>query len=473
MDAKRAASLSGDEASHADADEFHDAEVDEHEKKTRVPDGDETVKDDGWDEWDDEADGETAAAHTEHAAHGTDTHASPAIEPSAEAEVEATQDPTEAPLDVPAEASVPASSEALAASAATAPAGPEPAAAADANDADTPPASVNPTTPAASVDAPMQSLSVQDDDFGDFDDDEFGDDFVEATPVAAPPPVAVPPPAPASPAPQYACVDAESSLDALRATIQNLLPAEYTDASAVPASDIESNVSHEGLRQIEGLSQVLSNDKSRTLFRELQAPLPIPSTPLDWTRSVTRRQHLISLGIPINLDEVHQPAWSRSAPLPPLELHVEPSKGPVPQESAAAPAERAPAPPAEPAAPAESWGERRRRELGGPAPAVDMDRVEHLANLSSDQLALKALPELRAMAKEMQTLSQQTSDLLAHHLMIREAFNADAEVYNATIRELVAGASNKLATKKAEKRGLLSRASSLRRSRPSTPNEGT
>lgn len=82
--------------------------------------------------------------------------------------------------------------------------------------------------------------------------------------------------------------------------------------------------------------------------------------------------------------------------------------------------------------------------------------------MPEDRLVLKTLPELRAMVSEMTTLSKQSSDLLAHHLMIREAFNADGEVFHATIRELVADASTK--ARKPEKRNLLSRASSLARS---------
>ena len=100
----------------------------------------------------------------------------------------------------------------------------------------------------------------------------------------------------------------------------------------------------------------------------------------------------------------------------------------------------------------------------------EIPRVEELVAIGEDQLTLKALPELRALAREMRTLSKQMSDLLAHHLMVREAFHADAKVYNAMIRDLVAGASTKHATtRKLEKRGLLSRAASLRRSRPDTP----
>ena len=314
-----------------------------------------------------------------------------------------------------------------------------------------------------------------DDDFDDFGDfAEQDDDFAAAadTPGISAPSSAsasasatsLPPAAAVQPS-----VDVHAPREAIRATVAELLP-DFVDASA--PSSAESDLTREPLREIEGLAQVLTSDASRALFRELQTPVPIASTPLDWTRSATRRRHLISLGIPVNLDEVQQPAASRAV-LPPLELHVEPvGSGAAAAGGASASATPAAssALPAEGAAPAEGWGARRRRELGGEPPAVSMERVEELVAIGEDQLTLKALPELRALAREMRTLSKQMSDLLAHHLMVREAFHADAEVYNAIIRDLVAGASTKHATtRKLEKRGLLSRAASLRRSRPDTP----
>lgn len=55
----------------------------------------------------------------------------------------------------------------------------------------------------------------------------------------------------------------------------------------------------------------------------LQAP---PTKPLNWTRSRIRRQHLIALGIPVNLDEVLPRANGK--PLPTLEIHTRPMSAP-------------------------------------------------------------------------------------------------------------------------------------------------
>lgn len=51
-----------------------------------------------------------------------------------------------------------------------------------------------------------------------------------------------------------------------------------------------------------------------------------PTKPSNWTRSRIRRQHLISLGIPVNLDEVLPRANGK--PLPTLEIHTRPMSAP-------------------------------------------------------------------------------------------------------------------------------------------------
>lgn len=64
---------------------------------------------------------------------------------------------------------------------------------------------------------------------------------------------------------------------------------------------------------------------SREMYKGLLHTSP-PTKPPNWTRSRIRRQHLISLGIPVNLDEVLPKASGK--PLPPLEIHTRPMSAP-------------------------------------------------------------------------------------------------------------------------------------------------
>ncbi|WFD44998.1 hypothetical protein MPSI1_003674 [Malassezia psittaci] len=324
----------------------------------------------------------------------------------------------------------------------------------------------------------------EEDDFGDFAEEEFGEDFVEApassivtggSSGSSYSSAANSAPNSGSSAPSGAgpfsgsslkCIDLDAPISQMRETLTEILPDFMSNQAE---SNLEWNLSREPFREIEGLSQVLVNEPSRKLFAELGEPAPIASTPLNWTQSATRRQHLISLGIPVNLDEVHETSRTQKV-MPPLKLHVEAPKDTSNEvdSSGGALTNEPPTVSSRTSRTEEDSSARTPREE---PPNVNMERVEQLINLSESQLVLKSLTELREIAREMRSLTQQTSNLLAHHLMVREALNSDSEMLNGMIRDLVAGASTKHAsTNKHSKRGFLSRASSLRRSRPETPN---
>ncbi|KAL4400548.1 hypothetical protein ACI68E_003467 [Malassezia pachydermatis] len=325
-------------------------------------------------------------------------------------------------------------------------------------------------------DVPAATGDDFDDDFGDF---EEGEDAAEAVNEDDSPAT------PSAPTMTSEALSVETlsclsihpdpnDLD-MRKGLRALLPMDFVDLKAPVEAPVEDNVVMEGMRQVEGLSQILVTEASRSLLRELQVD-HISSAPLDWRRSHTRRQYLISLGVPINLDEVHGSGWASKETLPPLELKLTPSaKEAQPTPSAEGSTSTSDETRTPPVTQHESWGDRRRRELGLTEPHVPMHRIEAVLQLSEDDIKLQTLPELRELVKEMQVLSTQLGEALQYHLTIREAFASDSEVFNGMIRDLVAGASNKISEKmKAEKRSFISRATkrstmSESSSRPSTP----
>lgn len=70
-----------------------------------------------------------------------------------------------------------------------------------------------------------------------------------------------------------------------------------------------------------------------------------------------------------------------------------------------------------------------------------------------DQLTLQSLPALRSLSRELHSLTTTSSTLLTHHLTLRESHAADAEMYDSMIRDLVAGASNRLSSDKSSSKG--------------------
>lgn len=313
--------------------------------------------------------------------------------------------------------------------------------------------------------------AAEHDDFGDFDDfetgdapddDAFGDDgfddqdFDEAADASVPAPLPLQAAAPTRTWTPLDVTPTSNRLD-LAAGVSALLPLSCA---------AEKELTSTALRQVEGAAQVLVSGGSREMWTELSS---VPSVkPIDWVRSKTRRDYLISMGVPVNLDEIHSSYDSqsgRSGQLPPLQLKYDSGRGGeglqrssslklAGSAAGSAVAQRSASTsnsPRDGSSPAlgtstnrESMAERRREELGlGPAPQVDLRRAEELVKKSEDQLTLLSLPALQAMVRELNTLTTSTSSLLTHHLTLRESFQADSEMYNAMIKELVTGAATR------------------------------
>lgn len=66
---------------------------------------------------------------------------------------------------------------------------------------------------------------------------------------------------------------------------------------------------------------------SQNFYNSLMQSAP-PMKPPNWTRSRIRREHLIALGIPVNLDEVLPPHANGRSSLPPLHITTRPMSAP-------------------------------------------------------------------------------------------------------------------------------------------------
>jgi len=115
---------------------------------------------------------------------------------------------------------------------------------------------------------------------------------------------------------------------------------------------------------------------SKEVFRAYTPASTPQIQPVNWIRSRTRRQHLISLGIPINLDEVLPRTLER---IPALQISTRPSSappGPRQSRQGSRVGSRAGSP------------ERKSRGAAtnglrlGPKPALDSQTISGLLNLS-------------------------------------------------------------------------------------------
>ncbi|TNY24246.1 hypothetical protein DMC30DRAFT_387699 [Rhodotorula diobovata] len=283
------------------------------------------------------------------------------------------------------------------------------------------------------------------DDFDDFgsvggggDEDDFGDfgDFGDAAPLdeaafGAPPPAAPPALAPtAAPSAAYPPLRLDLSTTARQAVAPQL---RDFFAEAWPASLQAVNDDPE--RQVEGPAQVLVTESSRNLLSTLST-LP-PLKPLDWRRSRIRREHLISMGIPVNLDESTEPKISA--------LSLSASLHPPSRPSSAPPLAGSPLPFRSSSPASTPYGalrasasRSRAAHSSSPAPPTfDRARADELVALAEEDLTLLGLDKLRAVSDELERISVEASGALTHALMMREKEGQDKEVYNGMIQDLV------------------------------------
>ncbi|GMK58786.1 hypothetical protein CspeluHIS016_0602280 [Cutaneotrichosporon spelunceum] len=286
------------------------------------------------------------------------------------------------------------------------------------------------------------------DDFDDFDDfdapaaadfggDEFGDfgDFGDAD-VA---------PMPAAPAPApVATVETRWSTVSLRPVPPRLELLQRLTSVLEPLVPSHADFTDEPPRAVGGLSQVLTSESSRDVYAQLTtAPI---LKPLDWTRSRVRREHLIAMGVPVNLDEVDS---YRLSALPPL--HIRTGDLPVRSQSAApAPQKRHSLPPPGPAsagvsAPVSIRNSQTDKYDLGPRPVLDTARAEELCGLEEEQLALLPLAKLQALQAELEQTTASASGLLAYLLQFKDALGTDSRTYNGMISVLIANAAKQKA----------------------------
>ncbi|KAF7540662.1 hypothetical protein G7Z17_g12140 [Cylindrodendrum hubeiense] len=157
------------------------------------------------------------------------------------------------------------------------------------------------------------------DDFDDFEEgnedddfDDFEDSFQQADTTPAPTPSAVllqqqtqlP-----FPIPDFDGLDSESVISCLEPYLADLFPPEQLDFPTFPPLSKESSI--------------FLNPRSASLWSQLVAPPPL--APPDWIRSRIRRLFLVSLGVPVDLDEILPASKQKKLVLP--SLHV-PSTSP-------------------------------------------------------------------------------------------------------------------------------------------------
>lgn len=188
--------------------------------------------------------------------------------------------------------------------------------------------------------------------------------------------------------------------------------------------------------QLPEANQTFLTERSQSLWEQLVAPPPLQ--PPDWVRSRIRRLFLVSLGVPVDLDEILPASKQKKLVLPSMEAEdgERPTRsdelrphGAVDKLKAAdsLPTSRSPS---------TSKTERKRR---GPAPPPDFDSNNARLLCSTTDTALKGFegPTLREHVRTLDELKQRASQLLEYWLVQKDSANGDREAFEEVIENLV------------------------------------
>ncbi|KAJ5581870.1 hypothetical protein N7535_000490 [Penicillium sp. DV-2018c] len=262
---------------------------------------------------------------------------------------------------------------------------------------------------------------MEDDDFGDFDDGFQEPSTGEPLPdgIDTPQQTHAPPP----PLIDFDSFKSTSELlDTLQDTLNTLFPATQ-DLSSLPA-----------LEPIPDSSAIFSTDRSLSLWSQLVAPPPLQ--PQNWVKSRIRRLFLVSLGVPVDLDEILPASKQKKLVLPSVDLEGTGPKSPGARSSSQARKEEGDNANADKGQ-APSRHKTTSRRGAPPAPEIDLNAVRRLCATTDAALSGLTDAELKLHVQELEQAAQRASFVLEHWLKRRDGLIGEKEAFEGVIENLV------------------------------------
>ncbi|KAL5050425.1 hypothetical protein BDW71DRAFT_173845 [Aspergillus fruticulosus] len=267
-----------------------------------------------------------------------------------------------------------------------------------------------------------------DDDFGDFDDgfQEPDADLIEPEPASLHPSQ--------QPAPSFVppLIDFESiqSVPDLLATLDEPLDRLFPASKAALSSQSE-------LQPIPNSSAIFSTERSLSLWSQLVAPPPLQ--PQNWVKSRIRRLFLVSLGVPVDLDEILPASKQNKLILPSINIGRSNSTAPGSlsrsQSLARKDSQSGPNSPRTSSTATRQRSSRRREP--SPPPELDLTAVRRLCATTDAALDGLTDTELQTHVKELEQLTLRASAVLEFWLKRRDGLVSEKEAFEGVIENLV------------------------------------
>lgn len=176
-------------------------------------------------------------------------------------------------------------------------------------------------------------------------------------------------------------------------------------------------------------------DRSLSLWSQLVAPPPLQ--PPNWVRSRIRRLFLVSLGVPVDLDEILPASKQKKLILPSVHLRnrsQSPPNGRRPESRIRLKQDNASS--ASVDQPSSNKASRRRK--GPPsAPELDLQTTKMLCATTQAALSHMTDDELKAHVQKLEELTAKASEVLEYLLKRRDSALEDKEAFEGVIENLV------------------------------------
>lgn len=176
-------------------------------------------------------------------------------------------------------------------------------------------------------------------------------------------------------------------------------------------------------------------DRSLSLWSQLVAPPPLQ--PPNWVRSRIRRLFLVSLGVPVNLDEILPASKQKKLILPsthlrnrsqsPAEGRRTESRVRLKQDNASSASVDQP-----------SMNKSNRRRKGPPSPPeLNLQTTKMLCATTHAALCNMTDDELQAHVRKLEDLTAKASEALEYWLKRRDSALGDKEAFEGVIENIV------------------------------------
>ena len=228
-------------------------------------------------------------------------------------------------------------------------------------------------------------------------------------------------------------IEALSSLSEILEATKMHLDAMFPDTAADQLDSLPIP------EQIPTESPIFPSERSRSLWKQLVTPPPLQ--PPNWTKSRIRRLFLVSLGVPVDLDEILPPSKQKKLILPDISIgsHTKKSESDKALGSIARLKAQEGNDSRTSMDSSQSQSRTKSRKPRGPAPPPELDltAVRRICATTDEKLDGFDDEELKEHVVELQSLIEKTNELLAYWLKRRDGARKEKEAFEGVIENLV------------------------------------